>query len=75
MHIYVTVDILRLLCMAIIVIAWLFILYTYYSTRGGVEKLNTARGVAECCIEASRPQPECCITLTNLLYFAQANLL
>ena len=33
---------------------------------GGVEKLNTARGVAECCIE---PNPSAAYsTKTNLLY-------
>ena len=42
----------------------------FYRTRNtqqgdGVEELNTACGVAECCIAASRPQPKCCIILVQ----------
>ena len=56
-----------------------------YSVRGGVEKLNTARGVAECCIELRDPNPSAVYNITRtvrnnhvittLLYFGWENLL
>ena len=64
----------------VIVIAWLFILYALYSTRGGVEKLHTARGAAECCMQLRDPNPSAVLrvqyknnhAIGNLLYFAFA---